>query len=384
MNEDKRWILNEIKKNNFNRKKIDIIFDSWHFDDIELDELTEAVLASKNPYTLYKLATIRRNPREKEIISALIKTKNKEAMYLTEIYSDMDDDRLLSIAIIKAKDIEKAIDIAKNIYNAPMKMIIDTVLKYGTDEQINDLICYTGYDNNNSLDLNYITKKIINNNYSAEALVMIARNYVDAPFESINKYLLKQKSIPILIDYAKYVKEAPIDKITQIIIDSHDYYAMLEYAKEVNVDIDKISKAMLMCKDKELLIRFSEEVPNVNTAEFIKRYQDLYNQEEITLEIDERFNKACTYDYSIMKTSAILAILQCYTNIGLINAFHMNEEFITKEELYNTLNNNKKLFEETLEFYENFFKYDISPEEEQILDDAFLKYKHGDDDDLTL
>lgn len=384
MNEDKRWILNEIKKNNFNRKKIDIIFDSWHFDDIELDELTEAVLASKNPYTLYKLATIRRNPREKEIISALIKTKNKEAMYLTEIYSDMDDDRLLSIAIIKAKDIEKAIDIAKNIYNAPMKMIIDTVLKYGTDEQINDLICYTGYDNNNSLDLNYITKKIINNNYSAEALVMIARNYVDAPFESINKYLLKQKSIPILIDYAKYVKEAPIDKITQIIIDSHDYYAMLEYAKEVNVDIDKISKAMLMCKDKELLIRFSEEVPNVNTAEFIKRYQDLYNQEEITLEIDERFNKACTYDYSIMKTSAILAILQCYTNIGLINAFHMNEEFITKEELYNTLNNNKKLFEETLKFYENFFKYDISPEEEQILDDAFLKYKHGDDDDLTL
>lgn len=384
MNEDKRWILNEIKKNNFNRKKIDIIFDSWHFDDIELDELTEAVLASKNPYTLYKLATIRRNPREKEIISALIKTKNKEAMYLTEIYSDMDDDRLLSIAIIKAKDIEKAIDIAKNIYNAPMKMIIDTVLKYGTDEQINDLICYTGYDNNNSLDLNYITKKIINNNYSAEALVMIARNYVDAPFESINKYLLKQKNIPILIDYAKYVKEAPIDEITQIIIDSHDYYAMLEYAKEVNVDIDKISKAMLMCKDKELLIRFSEEVPNVNTAEFIKRYQDLYNQEERTLEIDERFNKACTYDYSIMKTSAILAILQCYTNIGLINAFHMNEEFITKEELYNTLNNNKKLFEETLEFYENFFKYDISPEEEQILDDAFLKYKHGDDDDLTL
>lgn len=384
MNEDKRWILNEIKKNNFNRKKIDIIFDSWHFDDKELDELTEAVLASKNPYTLYKLATIRRNPREKEIISALIKTKNKEAMYLTEIYSDMDDDRLLSIAIIKAKDIEKAIDIAKNIYNAPMKMIIDTVLKYGTDEQINDLICYTGYDNNNSLDLNYITKKIINNNYSAEALVMIARNYVDAPFESINKYLLKQKSIPILIDYAKYVKEAPIDKITQIIIDSHDYYAMLEYAKEVNVDIDKISKAMLMCKDKELLIRFSEEVPNVNTAEFIKRYQDLYNQEERTLEIDERFNKACTYDYSIMKTSAILAILQCYTNIGLINAFHMNEEFITKEELYNTLNNNQKLFEETLEFYENFFKYDISPEEEQILDDAFLKYKHGDDDDLTL
>lgn len=384
MNEDKRWILNEIKKNNFNRKKIDIIFDSWHFDDKELDELTEAVLASKNPYTLYKLATIRRNPREKEIISALIKTKNKEAMYLTEIYSDMDDDRLLSIAIIKAKDIEKAIDIAKNIYNAPMKMIIDTVLKYGTDEQINDLICYTGYDNNNSLDLNYITKKIINNNYSAEALVMIARNYVDAPFESINKYLLKQKSIPILIDYAKYVKEAPIDKITQIIIDSHDYYAMLEYAKEVNVDIDKISKAMLMCKDKELLIRFSEEVPNVNTAEFIKRYQDLYNQEERTLEIDERFNKACTYDYSIMKTSAILAILQCYTNIGLINAFYMNEEFITKEELYNTLNNNQKLFEETLEFYENFFKYDISPEEEQILDDAFLKYKHGDDDDLTL
>jgi hypothetical protein len=384
MNEDKRWILNEIKKNNFNRKKIDIIFDSWHFDDIELDELTEAVLASKNPYTLYKLATIRRNPREKEIISALIKTKNKEAMYLTEIYSDMDDDRLLSIAIIKAKDIEKAIDIAKNIYNSPMKMIIDTVLKYGTDEQINDLICYTGYDNNNSLDLNYITKKIINNNYSAEALVMIARNYVDAPFESINKYLLKQKNIPILIDYAKYVKEAPIDEITQIIIDSHDYYAMLEYAKEVNVDIDKISKAMLMCKDKELLIRFSEEVPNVNTAEFIKRYQDLYNQEEKTLEIDERFNKACTYDYSIMKTSAILAILQCYTNIGLINAFHMNEEFITKEELYNTLNNNQKLFEETLEFYENFFKYDISPEEEQILDDAFLKYKHGDDDDLTL
>lgn len=384
MNEDKRWILNEIKKNNFNRKKIDIIFDSWHFDDIELDELTEAVLASKNPYTLYKLATIRRNPREKEIISALIKTKNKEAMYLTEIYSDMDDDRLLSIAIIKAKDIEKAIDIAKNIYNSPMKMIIDTVLKYGTDEQINDLICYTGYDNNNSLDLNYITKKIINNNYSAEALVMIARNYVDAPFESINKYLLKQKNIPILIDYAKYVKEAPIDEITQIIIDSHDYYAMLEYAKEVNVDIDKISKAMLMCKDKELLIRFSEEVPNVNTAEFIKRYQDLYSQEERTLEIDERFNKACTYDYSIMKTSAILAILQCYTNIGLINAFHMNEEFITKEELYNTLNNNQKLFEETLEFYENFFKYDISPEEEQILDDAFLKYKHGDDDDLTL
>lgn len=384
MNEDKRWILNEIKKNNFNRKKIDIIFDSWHFDNIELDELTEAVLASKNPYTLYKLATIRKNPREKEIISALIKTKNKEAMYLTEIYSDMDDDRLLSIAIIKAKDIEKAIDIAKNIYNAPMKMIIDTVLKYGTDEQINDLICYTGYDNNNSLDLDYITKKIINNNYSAEALVMIARNYVDAPFESINKYLLKQKNIPILIDYAKYVKEAPIDEITQIIIDSHDYYAMLEYAKEVNVDIDKISKAMLMCKDKELLIRFSEEVPNVNTAEFIKRYQDLYNQEERTLEIDERFNKACTYDYSIMKTSAILAILQCYTNIGLINAFHMNEEFITKEELYNTLNNNKELFEETLEFYENFFKYDISPEEEQILDDAFLKYKHGDDDDLTL
>ena len=384
MNEDKRWILNEIKENNFNRNKINIIFDIWHFDDKELDELTDAVLASKNPYTLYKLATIRKNPREKEIISALIKTKNKEAMYLTEIYSDMDDDRLLSIAIIKAKDIEKAIDIAKNIYNAPMKMIIDTVLKYGTDEQINDLICYTGYDNNNSLDLNYITKKIINNNYSAEALVMIARNYVDAPFESINKYLLKQKSIPILIDYAKYVKEAPIDKITQIIIDSHDYYAMLEYAKEVNVDIDKISKAMLMCKDKELLIRFSEEVPNVNTAEFIKRYQDLYNQEEITLEIDERFNKACTYDYSIMKTSAILAILQCYTNIGLINAFHMNEEFITKEELYNTLNNNKKLFEETLKFYENFFKYDISPEEEQILDDAFLKYKHGDDDDLTL
>ncbi len=384
MNEDKRWILNEIKKNNFNRKKIDIIFDSWHFDNIELDELTEAVLASKNPYTLYKLATIRKNPREKEIISALIKTKNKEAMYLTEIYSDMDDDRLLSIAIIKAKDIEKAIDIAKNIYNAPMKMIIDTVLKYGTDEQINDLICYTGYDNNNSLDLDYITKKIINNNYSTEALVMIARNYVDAPFESINKYLLKQKNIPILIDYAKYVKEAPIDEITQIIIDSHDYYAMLEYAKEVNVDIDKISKAMLMCKDKELLIRFSEEVPNVNTAEFIKRYQDLYNQEERTLEIDERFNKACTYDYSIMKTSAILAILQCYTNIGLINAFHMNEEFITKEELYNTLNNNKELFEETLEFYENFFKYDISPEEEQILDDAFLKYKHGDDDDLTL
>ena len=384
MNEDKRWILNEIKKNNFNRKKIDIIFDSWHFDNIELDELTEAVLASKNPYTLYKLATIRKNPREKEIISALIKTKNKEAMYLTEIYSDMDDDRLLSIAIIKAKDIEKAIDIAKNIYNSPMKMIIDTVLKYGTDEQINDLICYTGYDNNNSLDLDYITKKIINNNYSTEALVMIARNYVDAPFESINKYLLKQKNIPILIDYAKYVKEAPIDEITQIIIDSHDYYAMLEYAKEVNVDIDKISKAMLMCKDKELLIRFSEEVPNVNTAEFIKRYQDLYNQEERTLEIDERFNKACTYDYSIMKTSAILAILQCYTNIGLINAFHMNEEFITKEELYNTLNNNKKLFEETLEFYENFFKYDISPEEEQILDDAFLKYKHGNDDDLTL
>lgn len=384
MNEDKRWILNEIKNNNFNRNKINIIFDIWHFDDKELDELTDAVLASKNPYTLYKLATIRKNPREKEIISALIKTKNKEAMYLTEIYSDMDDDRLLSIAIIKAKDIEKAIDIAKNIYNAPMKMIIDTVLKYGTDEQINDLICYTGYDNNNSLDLNYITKKIINNNYSAEALVMIARNYVDAPFESINKYLLKQKNIPILIDYAKYVKEAPIDKITQIIIDSHDYYAMLEYAKEVNVDIDKISKAMLMCKDKELLIRFSEEVPNVNTAEFIKRYQDLYNQEERTLEIDERFNKACTYDYSIMKTSAILAILQCYTNIGLIKAFHMNEEFITKEELYNTLNNNKELFEETLEFYENFFKYDISPEEEQILDDAFLKYKHGDDDDLTL
>ena len=384
MNEDKKWILDELRKNKFNKNKIDIIFNNWHFNEEELNELTEAVLASQNPYTLYKLATIRRNPREKEIISTLIKTKTKQAMYLTELYSDMDDERLLSIAIIKAKDIEKAIDIAKNIYNAPMKMIIDTVLKYGTIEQINDLIYYTGYNGNNTLDLNYITEKIINNNYPAETLITIARNYVDAPFEIIRKYLLKQKNIPVLLIYAKFVEEKSFDEITQIIIDSHDYNAMLEYAKEVNVDIDKITNAMLKCEDKELLIRFSEEVPNVNSAILMKRFQELFCQEERTLEIDERFNKACTYDASDNKNSAILAVLECYTNIGLIKAFHKYEKYITKEDLYNTLNNNIKLFEETLEFYENFFKYDISPEEEQILDDAFLKYKHGDDEDLTL
>ena len=384
MNNDKKWILYEIRNNKLTANKIKAIFDCWHFNDDELLEVTDAVLVAKNPYTLYKLASFGHNSKEKEIINELIKSKCGEALLLAEVIPGFDKERLISLYIAKSKNIISIIYIASHVSNAPINELTKVILKEGKTNEIKDFIWKTAIANLNRIDTEYVTNYVISHEMPSEILFFLARMNKNVPTCKINKYLLKDGNMDVLTKYAIYIDGAPIDEIIQMAINKNAFTSLYELAKNLDSSYtDKITTAMEKCDDVELIKNYCRNIPNIKPAKLFDRIQELPQEDQNLFDDDERFEKAITYEYSEEKTFAFTSILNKCGKVGLINAYHEVDNIITKQQLYYLLCSDLETFGDILDFYSPFFHKILSKEQENELDNKFIRHINNNGDNLS-
>ena len=384
MNNDKKWILYEIRNNKLTANKIKAIFDCWHFNDDELLEVTDAVLVAKNPYTLYKLASFGHNSKEKEIINELIKSKCGEALLLAEVIPGFDKERLISLYIAKSKNIISIIYIASHVSNAPINELTKVILKEGKTNEIEDFIWKTALANLNRIDTEYVTNYVISHEMPSEILFFLARMNKNVPTCKINKYLLKDGNMDVLTKYAIYIDGAPIDEIIQMAINKNAFTSLYELAKNLDSSYtDKITTAMEKCDDVELIKNYCRNIPNIKPAKLFDRIQELPQEDQNLFDDDERFEKAITYEYSEEKTFAFTSILNKCGKVGLINAYHEVDNIITKQQLYYLLCSDLETFGDILDIYSPFFHKKLSKEQENELDNKFIRHINNNGDNLS-